>query len=176
MEGSRRSWENVQLWHQGWHDAHADLVPLGVSPFRTEEHFVIWLREARDAFYVAADDSDLLGFASIKGVGVVKLYVGKSSRGTGAAHALLSFAEKLLRDNGVANAELLCTAGNTRAERFYAREGWSLSESFEDVLWLPEGTEKSSWCLPIVFRRISDRTSRFRARISGRLSKDLDVA
>lgn len=82
----------LQLWHRGWHDAHSDLVPSEVLAFRTESDFAIWLKETRDTFYVAID-LELLGFVSVKGPEVVKLYVGKSSRGSGVAHALLSFAE-----------------------------------------------------------------------------------
>jgi hypothetical protein len=55
---------------------------------------------------------------------------------------LLSFAEKLLRDAGITKAVRLCTAGNIRAERFYLREGWDLSHSFEDALWAPDGVRK----------------------------------
>jgi putative acetyltransferase len=128
----------VQLWHQGWHDAHAELVPSEVLSFRTESHFAVWLQEARDTFY-AASDTDLRGFVSVKGAEIVKLYVGRSARGTGIAHALLSFAEQLLFEKGVREAELFCTAGNVRAEKFYEREGWSLLQSFEDALWVPKG-------------------------------------
>ncbi|HBF28551.1 GNAT family N-acetyltransferase [Rhizobium sp.] len=128
----------VQLWYHGWHDAHADLVPSGVFAFRTEDHFAVWLKEARDTFYVAID-TELLGFVSLNGTEIVKLYVGKSVRGTGVAHTLLSFAEQVLSQEGVREAELFCMAGNTRAEKFYQREGWSLSRSFHDALWVPHG-------------------------------------
>lgn len=131
----------IQLWHRGWHEAHADLVPPEVLPFRTKDHFAIWLREAQDVFYIAVKDTELLGFVSVKGAEIVKLYLGTHARGTGVAQALLAFAETLLRENGVARAELLCTAGNTRAERFYTREGWNLSASFEADLWMPRGAE-----------------------------------
>lgn len=131
----------VQLWHQGWHDAHADLVPSEVLAFRTPDHFAMWLKEAPDTFYVATD-SELLGFVSVKAAEIVKLYVGKNARGTGVAHSLLSFAEKALFERGVREAELFCTAGNSRAEKFYEREGWSLSRSFDDALWVPEGTDR----------------------------------
>lgn len=134
--------EIVQLWHQGWHDAHANLVPSEVLAFRTRDHFNLWLKEAQDAFFVATDDIGVLGFVSVKGAEVVKLYVGNRARGTGAAHALLSFAEKMLRDAGITKAALLCTAGNLRAERFYKREGWDLTHSFEDALWTPEDVTK----------------------------------
>ncbi|KJF70115.1 GNAT family N-acetyltransferase [Agrobacterium arsenijevicii] len=130
--------EILQLWHRGWHDAHADLVPSEVLAFRTENHFAVWLKEARDTFYVAIN-TKLIGFVSVKDAEVVKLYVGKSARGTGVAHALLSFAEQLLFEKGVQVAELFCVAGNSRAETFYKREGWNLSLSFEDALWVPEG-------------------------------------
>ncbi|MGM4986463.1 MULTISPECIES: GNAT family N-acetyltransferase [Rhizobium] len=129
----------LHLWHRGWHDAHADLVPPEVLAFRTESHFAIWLKEARDTFYVAID-AQLVGFVYVKDAEVVKLYVGKSARGTGVAHALLSFAEELLFEKGVQEAELFCTAGNSRAEKFYKREGWNLSASFDDALWVPEGS------------------------------------
>ncbi|MGF6159410.1 ribosomal protein S18 acetylase RimI-like enzyme [Ensifer sp. KUDG1] len=127
----------VELWHQGWHQAHAHLVPAGILPFRTLEHFALWLAQAGDEFYVAADQG-VLGFVSVKDAEIVKLYVGESARGTGLASALLSFAATLQRKRGVEEAELFCTAGNARAQAFYEREGWLLSRSFVDALWLPE--------------------------------------
>jgi GNAT superfamily N-acetyltransferase len=127
----------VHLWHQGWHDAHAELVPLEVLSYRTKSHFLTWLKEAPDTFYVARSGKDLFGFVSLKGNEVVKLYVGRGARGTGVASALLSFAERTLRQDGVLEAMLLCTAGNARAERFYLRQGWSLIETFDDALWAP---------------------------------------
>lgn len=129
----------VQLWHQGWHDAHAGLVPAEVLPYRTESHFLTWLKEAPDTFYVARSGKNLIGFVSLKGIEVVKLYVGEGARGTGVASALLSFAERTLRQDGVLEAELFCTAGNARAERFYLRQGWSLVDTFDDALWAPTG-------------------------------------
>jgi len=131
--------EIVQLWHQGWHDAHSDLVPSDALPFRTKDYFTLWLKEAQDAFFVATNDAGVLGFVSVKGTEVVKLYVSNRARGTGAAQALLSFAEQLLREAGITTAVLFCTAGNIRAERFYMQAGWDLSHSFEDALWKPEG-------------------------------------
>jgi len=128
----------VGLWHQGWHDAHAALVPPEVLAFRMIDHFATWLAEARDAFYVAMD-TELRGFVSVKDAEIVKLYVGRNARGQGVAHALLSFAERTLSENGVREAELFCTAGNSRAENFYLQEGWTLSETFEDHLWMPNG-------------------------------------
>jgi GNAT superfamily N-acetyltransferase len=128
----------LKLWHQGWHDAHAHLVPPQVLVFRTPDYFALWLKQATDRFYVVKDDS-LSGFVSIRGAEVVKLYVDAEARGSGVAQILLSGAERLLAERGVRRAELFCTAGNLRAERFYERQGWTLSRSFDDALWLPDG-------------------------------------
>ncbi|WP_309547142.1 GNAT family N-acetyltransferase [Rhizobium rhizogenes] len=131
----------ARLWHDGWHDAHANLVPLEILAYRTPDHFAVWLKQASDVFHVATNP-DLLGFVSIKGAEIVKLYVAKPARGTGAAQDLLSFAERLLRENDVKEAELFCTAGNLRAEKFYRRENWLLSRTFDDALWVPEGVNE----------------------------------
>jgi putative acetyltransferase len=128
----------VRVWHQGWHDAHGALVPPEVLPFRTPNHFDLWRNEARDDFHVAWD-AELLGFVSTEDAEVVRLYVGREARGQGIAQDLLSFAERELSKGGVREAELFCTAGNGRAENFYRRQGWTLSRTFEDCLWMPEG-------------------------------------
>ncbi len=145
--------EIVQLWHQGWHDAHANLVPDGVLPYRSKDHFGLWLTEAEDAFFVAADDIGIVGFVSVKGAEVVKLYVSDRARGTRVAQTLLSFAEKLLSESGIARAMLLCTAGNIRAERFYARQGWELSGSYEDALWTPATSNERFFVLTHRFEK-----------------------
>jgi len=36
----------MSVWHQGWHDAHADLVPSEILQFREPEHFMSWYDEA----------------------------------------------------------------------------------------------------------------------------------
>lgn len=144
----------VQLWHQGWHDAHAELVPPEVLSFRTKWHFLSWLQEASDTFYVAISGKELMGFVSVKGAEVVKLYVSQGARGSGVASALLSFAERTLRQGGIVEAELLCTAGNGRAERFYQRQGWNLVQTFEDPLWVPSGINQNFVVSTHRFRKI----------------------
>ncbi|KZK95259.1 MULTISPECIES: GNAT family N-acetyltransferase [unclassified Pseudovibrio] len=145
----------VQLWHQGWHDAHAQLVPEGVLEYRTPEYFRKWLQSSDDEFWVAVD-GDVLGFVSANGDELVKLYVLRKARGTGIAQTLLSRAEQQIQDKGFPEAKVFCTAGNSRAEKFYIREGWSLSRTFRDQLWLPETTT----------RRFDVRTHCYRKKIS----------
>jgi len=97
------------------------------------------LKEEPNSFYVARLGDNLIGFVSLMGIEVVKLYVVAGARGTGVASALLGFAEQALRQDGVSQAELLSTAGNIRAERFYMRQGWCLINTFDGALWAPPG-------------------------------------
>lgn len=114
-------------------------MPEDILEFRTVEYFWVWLKCSTDQFYVALNDG-VAGFVAVNKSELVKLYVDADVRGTGIAKALLSYAEAQLSNNGIQDAVLLCTAGNTRAQRFYSREGWILSDTFSDKLWLPENT------------------------------------
>lgn len=127
----------VDIWQKGWHDAHASLVPEDILKFRTIECFWLWLGSSIDQFHVALDDR-VVGFVATNGSELTKLYVAVNARGTGTATALLSFAEAQMAHCGIQDAELFCTSGNARAQRFYNREGWTLSDTFSDKLWLPD--------------------------------------
>lgn len=129
----------VPIWHAGWHDAHAKLVPKDILKFRTVAFFWRWLEQVRDRFYVALHDDVVVGFVTTNEQELVKLYVAEEARGAGTASALLSHAEDMLRDDSVVEGVLYCTAGNTRAQSFYKRENWILRQTFPDKLWLPKG-------------------------------------
>lgn len=129
----------LALWHQGWHQAHAHLVPEAVLGFRTPDHFALWYDQCADLFHVAEEDSAVLGFVSVKGCEIVKLYVAEKARGHGLAGRLLSHGEALLQAQGIRQAVLFCLAGNGRAERFYAHHGWEISKTIADGLWVPDG-------------------------------------
>lgn len=135
----------LKMWHLGWHDAHAHLVPPAILEYRTPEYFALWLDQSADKFHVMADGDDLLGFVSIEGAEVVKLYVSAEAKGRGFARSLLGHAEKLLALGGVERAELLCTVGNVRAQNFYARAGWKISRTFAAGLWLPTGVSAGNF-------------------------------
>lgn len=130
----------VEIWHAGWHEAHAKLVAPSILSFREIDHFWLWLESSTDEFLVAIRDDAVTGFVATNGAELVKLYVAPSARSTGAAAALLASGEGRIADNGFADAVLYCTAGNARAERFYRREGWILHETRPDTLWVPQGT------------------------------------
>ncbi len=135
----------VHLWHLGWHDAHRDLVPKEILSHRKPEHFQLWLDECMAKTVVAADLKELGGLYSLSGTGLSKLYVSQTHRGGGLASMLLAHAEHALFAGGIRIAELFCTDGNHRAQRFYERHGWTLTDTFMDPLWLPNGdlTEQS---------------------------------
>ncbi len=128
----------VTLWHEGWHDAHGDLVPEKALPYRTIDHFNIWLSESVEDTYVAFDGEGLVGFYALVDAELSHLYVRRQTRGSGVAGKLLAHAERQLLSRRVKVAELYCTAGNTRAQRFYERQGWVLSKTFSDRLWFPK--------------------------------------
>ncbi len=134
----------LNLWHQGWHDAHAHLVPVTILEYRTLPYFSVWMDECPDDFFVLHEEEQIVGFVSLSGSEIVKLYVGREFRGKNAAWLLMEFAEATLASNGITVAELFCTEGNTRAERFYVRRGWRLSRIFDDCLWLPNSAFKKN--------------------------------
>ncbi len=135
----------VRIWHRGWHDAHGALVPSSILVYRVPKHFSLWLEDSFDETFVAEDDGRIVGFYALDGVELSKLYVESESRGSGVARTLLSHAEGILASRGVGEAELFCTVGNLRAQRFYERRGWRLAKTFDDALWCPApGIETSS--------------------------------
>ncbi|MBL4876394.1 MAG: GNAT family N-acetyltransferase [Cohaesibacteraceae bacterium] len=128
----------IEIWHDGWHDAHSHLVPDSILEFRKIEHFWLWLGCSNDQFFVATKDDSVVGFVTTKKAELEKLYVASSARGTGIAAILLAFGEQRLADSGISDALLYCTAGNIRAQKFYCREGWILGDTFSDALWFPD--------------------------------------
>ncbi|MGI9502357.1 MAG: GNAT family N-acetyltransferase [Geminicoccaceae bacterium] len=128
----------LRIWHQGWHDAHGKLVPPSILVYRTPKHFATWLKEGKSRTFVAEDEGGIAGFYMLDGAELSKLYVRRAARGSGIAQALLSHAEDGLASQGVTEAELFCTVGNRRAQRFYERHGWRWAKTFDDDLWCPE--------------------------------------
>ena len=100
----------------------------------------MWLDQSTDMFHVMSDGDDLLGFVSVEGAEVMKLYVGAEAKG-GDLHGRYLATPRIgdLASGRVERAELLCTAGNVRAQNFYVCEGWQISRTFADGFWLPAG-------------------------------------
>ena len=130
----------ASLWHDGWHDAHAELVPRSLSELRTPETFrERTRRHLKRVRVIRRDDARVVGLRITKGDELFQLYVGARARGTGAALALMHDAEGRLRARGVRRAWLACAIGNERAARFYRKCGWRLAGAVLDELETLDG-------------------------------------
>lgn len=78
-------------------------------------------------YFVAVDDGEVIGIATVFGNELTALYVHPDRWGGGAGQLLIERAhEELARAGG--EAELTVLADNPRARRFYERNGWALHE------------------------------------------------
>ncbi|SNT17966.1 GNAT family N-acetyltransferase [Tropicimonas sediminicola] len=119
----------ADLWDQAWQSSHAGLVPADLLPHRNRESFRRRLERMVGRIRLAeAPDGAPLGFCVIDSAGqgeIDQLFVTAAAQGTGVAQALLADGEARLAAAGCSRPRLLCTQGNRRAERFYARNGWT---------------------------------------------------
>src|SRR5262245_4532243 len=113
----------ASIWHDGWQDAHATIVPPELKRHRTLESFRDRLRDARPNIRVAGPPGAPAGFSILKGDELYQLYVSAPFRGSGVAATLIDDAEARLAESGVENAWLACAVGNDRAARFYEKRG-----------------------------------------------------
>ena len=114
----------AQVWFDGWHEAHAQIVPPGLTRLRTFESFRDRLRAALADVRVVDASGAPVGFSVLKGDELYQLFVSAEARGSGVAAALIADAEQRLRASGVETAWLACAIGNERAARFYQKCGW----------------------------------------------------
>lgn len=116
--------ELAQIWYQGWHEAHALLMPPELTRLRTVESFRERIRAALPEVRVAGPPGAPLGFSILKADELYQLYVSPESRGAGVAASLIADAEAQLAARGFELGWLGCAIGNRRAERFYEKCGW----------------------------------------------------
>jgi GNAT superfamily N-acetyltransferase len=116
------------IWHDGWRAGHLGHVPEALVAARTPESFRsrAATRMADTAgTVVAVDGTAPVGFVMVAGDEVEQVYVSADHRGGGVAGLLLAEAERLVAAGGHHRAWLAVVAGNTRARRFYERQGWT---------------------------------------------------
>lgn len=128
------------LWHDGWQDAHAALLPRALAQHRTLESFRARLHAAGANVRVVGPVGDPDGLCITRDDEVNQLYVAARARGKGVAAALLVDAETRLAAAGVTLAWLACAIGNTRAARFYEKHRWRRVGSAVIHLNTPEGS------------------------------------
>ena len=112
------------LWHAGWWDAHAGIVPPTLLPHRSAAAFAA--RAARDGprMRVAGPPGAPAGLHLVTGDELGQLYLAPAARGTGLAIRLVRDAEARIAAAGHARAWLICARGNDRAAAFYRKAGW----------------------------------------------------
>jgi GNAT superfamily N-acetyltransferase len=114
----------AKVWFDGWHEAHAHLVPADLTRLRTLESFAERLHPMLPNVRVVGAPGAPVGFCALKHDELYQLFVSREARGSGAAAALIADAEARLTAAGVATAWLACAIGNDRAARFYEKSGW----------------------------------------------------
>lgn len=129
----------AQLWHAGWQDAHAAVLPAALARLRTFQSFAERLQGMLADVRVIGDLGTPLGFCAIKHDELDQLFVAPEGRGTGMAAALVADAEQRLAAHGVTTAWLACAIGNHRAARFYEKCGWTLAGTVVNRLETIEG-------------------------------------
>ena len=130
----------ARLWCNGWHDAHAAIVPAGLVEARTLPRFRERLRPRLDRVRVAEQEGAVAGLALIEGDELDQFYVAAAARGTGVAPTLMRDALHRFRRAGIATPWLSCAVGNHRAARFYEKAGWRRARVFTSDLATPGGT------------------------------------
>jgi len=112
------------LWSDGWHEAHASLVPPQLTVLRTLHSFRDRLEAELASVRVIGPIAFPHGLCMVREAELFQLFVSTTARGTGVASALLADAEQRLSSQGVSTAWLACAIGNDRAVAFYEKHGW----------------------------------------------------
>jgi ribosomal protein S18 acetylase RimI-like enzyme len=129
----------ARIWFDGWHDAHAAIVPEALTRLRTLDSFRDRTRAHLADTVVAVVGGKVAGFAMLREDEVYQFYIDASARGTGAAQALMAEAEAQLASRGVGTAWLACAIGNDRAARFYDKCGWRRTATVVNNADTPDG-------------------------------------
>jgi GNAT superfamily N-acetyltransferase len=130
------------IWYTGWPDGHLGNVPEELVRHRRHlDDFVRLVTPRILTTTVAVGDAGhrIVGFVTVHDDEVEQVYVAQSARGTGAASTLLSHAEAMIAVR-FGTAWLAVVAGNERARRFYARQGWRDAGPFDYCAEIDGGT------------------------------------
>ncbi len=129
----------VDIWRDGFREAHAGLVPEALYEKRTPANLGGRLAKMGDALRVAGPAGAPLGMCVVTDAELSQIYVAPAGRGTGMAQALLADGQARIAAGGHARGWLKCALGNERAAAFYLRQGWENMGVVTLQLDLPEG-------------------------------------
>ncbi|RVU39077.1 GNAT family N-acetyltransferase [Hwanghaeella grinnelliae] len=147
--------EVAAVWHDAWHDGHGNLVPAAWRKLRNRENFRMRAPALIPHMIVAVDEAagaegnDIIcGFVTTEDNSLEDLFVAATHRGTGVAARLLRAGEEQLAAAGVTTAELQCTQGNDRAQRFYEKMGWQAVRPGVQEIDTPDGRQSlDNWIM-----------------------------
>jgi ribosomal protein S18 acetylase RimI-like enzyme len=111
------------VWHEGWREAHLGHLPPAIEPLRRPADFRRRAEANLPLTTVVTDSEQLVGFVTVRDDEVEQLYVAPSARGHGVADRLLRHGEQVIGERFDV-AWLAVIGPNTRARRFYSRNGW----------------------------------------------------
>lgn len=114
----------TDIWHDGWHEAHAAHVPNELIELRNHASLRIRMENMLADTDVVGPVGAPVGFCTVMEDEIYQFYIAPSARGTGTADALLQAGENRLATNGVKVAQLFVLPENHRAQAFYRRGGW----------------------------------------------------
>ena len=120
----------AEVWHAGWPEGHLGHVPEALLLHRRLVDFRSRVPALLERTTVATIGQEVTGFVMVHNDELEQIYVAEVARGSGVAAALLRHAEGAIGER-FDLAWLAVVAGNTRARRFYARNGWRDAGVFE---------------------------------------------
>ena len=129
----------AKIWHDGWRDAHATLLPAELANERTLESLRERLETLMPDIRVVGVPGEPLGFSITKDDELNQLYVAAAARGKGVAQKLIAEFEDRLSGAGISTVWLACAIGNDRAARFYEKSGWYLARTYVADLPISDG-------------------------------------
>jgi GNAT superfamily N-acetyltransferase len=121
----------ARIWHGGWRDAHLGHVRSDLVAHRTRPDFDALARSRIAGTTVAVAGGAIAGFVTVVGSEIEQLYVEAGWRGTGVAGRLLAHGEGVVAERFPV-AWLAVVPGNSRARRFYERQGWHDTGPFDN--------------------------------------------
>jgi ribosomal protein S18 acetylase RimI-like enzyme len=124
---------------RAWQAGYRGLLPDGyLDGLRAEDRAARYTFDRRDGprTTVAVVDGAIAGFATTLGDELSALHVDPAAWRRGIGSALIARARADLAAAGVVEAHLWLLVGNTRAQQFYERDGWTTDGTRRsDVVW-----------------------------------------
>lgn len=130
----------TDLWHDGWRFAHLAITPDELIRHRTRVVFTRRLHKKWPNVLVTGPVGDPTGFAALIDDELDQFYLAGHARGTGLARTFMAAIEAEFAERDIRRPRLICTVGNDRAARFYAKAGWQNIGQRMGAVEIPGGT------------------------------------